>query len=183
MFALSQFNVVETFAPSALPDFFAIPVSIPRSWFFTSLPFSGCFGILAAVRFRRKNPPIRLVRSLSQCVARCRRRPRGRDRSLVFSAIAPVACFSCEGFGLPIFGSFGANYRIQLLSLHLATSPPLLASDSGSSTILFPVGFPPTRQRTISRSTAATPPCPRRGVRFRFQRYSALVTSLRPCRR
>ena len=157
MFAHSQSNVVEAFTPSALPDFFATPASIPDRG---SLPRS-LFGLLwhtCRGSLPLKTLPIRLVRSLSPCVARCRLRPRGEGLITRLSAIAPVACVSCESFGLPNFGSFGATYRIQLLSLHLATAPPLLALDSGSLTKLFPVAFPPTRHRTISRSPAATPP-------------------------
>ena len=97
-----------------------------------------------------------LAYSPSQCVARCRLRPREWRLSLVLqksgrcsepampsrfspfgrvspstspsahpslAATAPVACVNSQRFGhsnLP----FEATYRIQLLSLHLATFPP-----------------------------------------------------------
>ena len=104
-----------------------------------------------------KNLPIRLVRSLSPCVARCRLRPRGEGLITRLTAIAPIACFSCESFGLPNFGSFGAIYRIQLLSLHLATFLRSLLRIRVVRLRPFPVGFPPTRQRTISRFNRSHP--------------------------
>ena len=54
MFARLRSKTVEAFTPSALPDFIAKPASIPRSWPFALLPFSGCCGILqVASRHRR----------------------------------------------------------------------------------------------------------------------------------
>ena len=150
MFAHPQSNVVEAFTPSALPDFLATPASIPDRG---SLPRS-LFGLLwhtCRGSLPLKTLPIRLVRSLSPCVARCRLRPRGEGLITRLSAIAPVACVSCESFGLPNFGSFGATYRIQLLSLHLATCLHSLLRFRVVRLRPFPVGFPPTRLRTISR--------------------------------
>ena len=47
----------------------------------------------------------------------------GEEVRLVSIAPAPVACCRLQNIGLSIV-SFGANYRIQLLSLHLTTFPP-----------------------------------------------------------
>jgi hypothetical protein len=47
----------------------------------------------------------------------------GREQALVHSDPVPVACVYSQSFSLPIV-SFGATYRIQRLTLHLATFLP-----------------------------------------------------------
>lgn len=44
----------------------------------------------------------------------------GREQALVCSDPVPVACVLSQSISLPIV-SFGATYRIQRLTLHLAT--------------------------------------------------------------
>ena len=103
------------------PTSFAIPASIPRSWSFASLPF--WVALAYSYRFctveEPSDPPG--SSSVSMCCSMPSATP-GKSSITRLTAISLVACFSCESFGLPNFGSFGAIYRIQLLSLHLATS-------------------------------------------------------------
>src|SRR6266704_1282889 len=117
MFAHRQFHLVGAFTPSALPDFFAIPASIPDRG---PLPCF-LFGLLRLTR--RGSIPLQEPSDLpgSFLVSMCCSMPSatpGKRSIARLSAISLVACFSCESFGLPNFGSFGASYRIQLLSLH-----------------------------------------------------------------
>src|SRR5262245_41892784 len=121
MFVLSLPLVWVTFTPSALPDFIAIPVPIPRLLLFAPLPF-GCFRILDPSRQKDQESfgePGCL--SVSLCCSMPSVTP-GSEQLLVSIASAPAACVRLQSIGPPIV-SFGANYRIQLLSLHLATFP------------------------------------------------------------
>ena len=93
--------------------------------------------------------------SISMCCSMPSATP-GRKQALVSSAPVSVACVFRHSISLPDV-PFGANYRIQLLSLHLATFPPPSAlwpqdSNTGRLTRPFPEGFPPSGWRTISRS-------------------------------
>ena len=156
MFAHPQFNLVEAFTPSALPDFFAIPTSIPDRG---SLP---CFLFGLLWHTRRGSIPLQVPSDppgslpVSMCCSMPSATP-GKSLITCLDAISLVACFSCESFGLPNFGSFGAIYRIQLLSLHLATSLRSLLRIRVVRLRPFPVGFPPTRQETISRFNRSHP--------------------------
>lgn len=118
-------NVVSAFTPSALLDFFAIPALIP-------CPLS--FGRLPVTVDRPYSTPFRLqdqellgqamVRLVSLCVARCRRRPRGRDHSVVQATCAPVACVLSQSIGLPN----SLSGLITGFSFFRFTSQPLLCS-------------------------------------------------------
>src|SRR6185503_10115883 len=146
MFAHPQSYVVEAFTPPALPGFFAIPASIPdRSplpRFLFGLLRHTCCGSIPPQE--PSDPPGSFL--VSMCCSMPSVTP-GEGLITRPGAIAPVACFSCESFGLPNFGSFGATYRIQLLSLHLATCLCFLLRFRVARLRPFPVGFPPTPQR------------------------------------
>jgi len=126
-------NVVRAFTPPALPGFFATPALIPCQPSFDCLPFS--------VDQPYSGRPISLAQARS-----------GRPwfvslRSVLLDAVGDPGEGNIVSSGPPTFllpaavakasafpfalSSLGAYYRIQLLSLHLATSPQLLASDSG----------------------------------------------------
>jgi hypothetical protein len=68
-----------------------------------------------------KNPQIRLVHPLSQCVARCRRRPRGRVRSLVLpqSPLLPASAAKASAFP-----SSGLSGLLTGFSFYRFTSQP-----------------------------------------------------------
>lgn len=71
----------------------------------------------------------RLVRSPSPCVARCCLRPRSGRPSLVFLRHGPCCLRpSQENRPAQIHHDIGANYQIQRLTLHLATSAQLRVS-------------------------------------------------------
>ena len=72
----------------------------------------------------------------------------GREQALVHSDPVPVACVYSQSFSLPIV-SFGATYRIQRLTLHLATFLPLglysaFVANTGWMTSPFPEGLTPS---------------------------------------
>ena len=147
MFVHSRSKAVEAFTPPALPGFSAIPASIPSHPSFAALRFT-------VVRHTRqcstpaKNLMASLVRSCSLCVARCCLRPRSGKPSLVSSAMAFVACVYHKGIGPPEFHhDNGANYQIQRLTLHLATSaqlrvsPPSLGVEFPHRLFRLPDGF------------------------------------------
>jgi hypothetical protein len=166
MFAHPQFNIVEAFTPSALPDFFAIPASIPDRGplprFLFRLLWHTCRGSIPPQA--PSDPPGSF--SVSMCCSMPSATPgNGIDHSsLAQSLLLPASAAKSSAFP-----SSGLSGLFTGFSFYRFTSQPLLsllASDSGSLTRLFPVGFPPTRQRTISRFPAATPPYPRRGVRL-----------------
>jgi hypothetical protein len=158
MFAHPQSNTVEAFTPPALPGFFARPASIPDR---DPLPRSlfGLLGILAAVRFRLKSPsdpPGSFF--VSMCCSMPSVTPgRGidhlswRDRScclLQLRKLRPSQLRVFRGY-LPDSASIASPRNLS--------STPCFRF--GLLTRLCPVGFTPTRQRTISRSPTNHPAC------------------------
>jgi len=160
MFHLEQFDVCEDLRSTGITRLLCYSGLHPRSVALCLAPCHGRHPYSTPIRPRGQEPSrISLACCRSQCVARCRRRPRG-GRVAIGCRFPSVVCGRSQTIDLSQ-RSFGATYRIQLLSLHLATFPPLLASDSGRLTRPSPVGFPPTG-RTISRFTATRLP-PLRG--------------------
>jgi len=143
MFHLEQFDVCEDLRSTGITRLLCYSGLHPRSVALCLAPCHGRHPYSTPIRPRGQEPSrISLACCRSQCVARCRRRPRG-GRVAIGCRFPSVVCGRSQTIDLSQ-RSFGATYRIQLLSLHLATFPPLLASDSGRLTRPSPVGFPPT---------------------------------------
>jgi hypothetical protein len=80
MFAHPRRVTVEAFALSALPDFLAIPASIPHPRSVDVAPCDGRPRLLDSSDPQVKSSGMGLVYSQSRSVARCRLRPRGGNR-------------------------------------------------------------------------------------------------------
>ena len=118
MFVLQRSIAVRAFTPSALPDFFAIPALIPSQLPSVGLPLKVALPYSALLLHSSQELLLAcLVASTSPCCSMPSATPRW---SQVLVSIAPVsvACIPCHGLGHPT-GYFGANYRIQRLTLHL----------------------------------------------------------------
>lgn len=115
MFVRSRSIAVRSFTPSALPDFFAIPVLIPGL-----CPLSGSLSRSPSILgpFSGPRAPLaRLVASTSPCCSMPSATP-GRCQPLV-SIAADHCCLHPLPRPWPPYWYFGANYRIQRLTLHL----------------------------------------------------------------
>ena len=112
---------MEAFTPSALPDFFVKPASIPT-------PVIFCLAPVALLRHTHRLSDSASKNSQCAWFVLC--------HTLLLDAVCdpgvgtvsrpseptPIACIHSQGLGQPNL-SFGANYRIQRLTLHLATFP------------------------------------------------------------
>ena len=126
MFVRSRSIAVRAFTPSALPNFFVIPALIPVRWSFCQSPSYGRPDILG-VSDSTKNlsglPGCFYISVLLDAVCD----PGASGWRSSFPRLPPVACILYHGLGHPSC-YFGANHRIQLPSLHLATFPQLRGS-------------------------------------------------------
>ncbi len=129
MFARLRSKTVEAFTPSALPDFSAIPASIPSHPSFVSPPFHSWSVILGQVQiFLAKNVSGRLVRPCSPWLLDAVCDPGAGVSRSSLNATPSFACVSSHRIGSALLRVFEAYYRIQRLTLHLATSPQLRGS-------------------------------------------------------
>ena len=128
MFARLRSKTVEAFTPSALPDFSAIPASIPSHPSFVSPPFHSWSVILVQVIFLAKNVSGRLVRPCSPLLLDAVCDPGAEVSRSSLNATPSFACVSSHRIGSALLRVFEAYYRIQRLTLHLATSPQLRGS-------------------------------------------------------
>jgi hypothetical protein len=182
MFVLSRATAVETFTPSALPNFIAIPASIPATSPFAQLlltvafAYSSCprrgspramvaawfipchYVLLDAVCDPGAESLARLVSvartvqglrclTISPLSGECPHRAAHQYLQTNTATSLLPASIDIES-AFPNANHFGANYRIQLLSLHLATfpHPAALAAELeyGWLTKPYPEGFPPS---------------------------------------
>ena len=160
MFALSQFNVVAAFTPSALPDFFAIPASIPDrgplpGFLFGSLWHTRCDSI---PHQEPSDPPG--SSSVSMCCSMPSATPgRGIDRSsLARSLLLPASAAKASAF--PTSGLSGLSTGF---SFYRFTSQPSSAPCFGfgwSDSDLSPWASHPHDKEPFPGSTAASPPYP-----------------------
>lgn len=116
MFVRSRSIAVRPFTPSALPDFFAIPVLIPGLLPSVGLPFMVAFHTQSLSPGPRASLA-RLAASTSPCCSMPSATP-GRCQPLV-SIAADHCCLHPLPRPWPSYCYFGANYRIQRLTLHL----------------------------------------------------------------
>ena len=146
MLAYARAVTGEAFTPSALPDFVVMPPSstlVPSA----RLPVTVALAYSTPSSCVVKSSGIALVYSDSPCVAHAVCDP-GEETALVTGDPVSVAYVLGQSISLPIV-SFGATYRIQRLTLHLATfllsraiSP--LTANTGRMTNPFPEGFTPS---------------------------------------
>src|SRR5437773_8411892 len=127
MFARLRSKTVEAFTPSALPDFSAIPASIPSHPSSVSPPFHSWSVILGAFQI---SSPRTLVAASFVHAHLCCSMPSAtpeQDQSLVSTATALLPASQAIASACSTAG-FRGFFRIQRLTLHLATSPQLRGS-------------------------------------------------------
>lgn len=143
MFARSRVSTVRAFTPPALPGFTAIPALIPVQSPFGSLPVTvACHTRSLTLEPRAYWPAWLILGHHVLLDAVC---DPGTESSTRLSAPLPVACGPRESLSRSHLFHFGANYRIQRLTLHLTTFPQLHASQ-----LALGVEFPISLFRIVS---------------------------------